>query len=175
MVFLNRCTTVSGDIASEVPAGGDAYLLKSIVHGVNDETAVRWLRRYTGAASRVAVGATAFPHRAEPYPVHVLACWTEPSDDDQNIAWADALWRALRPYSRGAVYANFLGDEGEQRVRAAYGDNYDRLVEVKRTYDPANMFRLNNNIDHGGRPRMAGRHPQLASDMEVSSHDSQHE
>jgi FAD/FMN-containing dehydrogenase len=133
------------------------------------------LERYTGAASRVAVDGTAFPHRAEPYNVHILACWTDASDDDENFAWADAFWRALRPYTRGAVYANFLGDEGDARIRAAYGGNYDRLVELKRAYDPANMFRLNNNIDPGRRPRMASRHVQLASDMEVSSHDGQHE
>jgi hypothetical protein len=113
------------------------------------------LESYTGAASRVPVAGTAFPHRAEPYNVHILACWTKPSDDDENIAWADSFWRALRPYSRGAVYVNFLGDEGEERVRAAYGGNYERLLEMKRTYDPANMFQLNSNIDPGPRPRVA--------------------
>jgi len=133
------------------------------------------LERYTGAASRVAVGGTAFPHRAEPYNVHILACWTEPPDDHENIAWADAFWRVLRPYSCGAVYVNFLGDEGEERVRAAYGGNYDRLAEGKRMYDPANMFRLNNNIDPERRPRVTSRHAQPASETEVSSYDGQHQ
>ncbi len=116
------------------------------------------IERYTGAASRVAVDATAFPHRREPYNVHILACWTDSADDQANIAWADAFWQALRPHSRGAVYGNFLGQEGDQRVRAAYGHNHDRLLAVKRTYDPDNMFRMNNNIVPGSSEGDATRH-----------------
>ena len=60
--------------------------------------------------------------------------------------WARELWSAVRPHSTGGVYANNLGDEGEERVRDAYGENYARLVALKNKYDPTNFFRLNQNI-----------------------------
>ncbi|WP_427307403.1 BBE domain-containing protein [Cupriavidus sp. H39] len=63
------------------------------------------------------------------------------------MEWARAMWQAVRPFSTGGVYANNLGDEGKDRVRAAYGENYARLVAIKRKYDPDNVFRLNQNID----------------------------
>ena len=62
------------------------------------------------------------------------------------MRWARELWSAVRPYSTGGVYANNLGDEGEDRVRDAYGENYARLVALKNKYDPTNFFRLNQNI-----------------------------
>jgi hypothetical protein len=63
-----------------------------------------------------------------------------------NIRWARELWDAMRPFSTGGVYANNLGEEGEVRVQAAYGDNYPRLVALKNKYDATNFFRLNQNI-----------------------------
>jgi FAD/FMN-containing dehydrogenase len=63
------------------------------------------------------------------------------------VAWTRNFWEAIRPYSTGRVYVNFLGEEGEDRVRAAYGDaKYERLRALKQTYDPTNLFRLNQNI-----------------------------
>jgi hypothetical protein len=62
------------------------------------------------------------------------------------MRWARELWSAVRPYSTGGVYANNLGDEGEDRVRDAYGANYARLAALKTKYDPTNFFRLNQNI-----------------------------
>ena len=62
------------------------------------------------------------------------------------MSWARDLWSSVRPYSTGGVYANNLGDEGEDRVRDAYGENYARLVALKNKYDPTNLFRLNQNI-----------------------------
>jgi FAD/FMN-containing dehydrogenase len=63
-----------------------------------------------------------------------------------HIAWARHAAQSIQPYATGATYLNFLGDEGQARVRDAYGANYDRLVAVKNIYDPTNFFRLNHNI-----------------------------
>lgn len=63
--------------------------------------------------------------------------WDHPPDDTAHLDWARALWSALQSFSTGGVYANNLGDEGEDRVRAAFGGNYSPLAEVKRQYDPA--------------------------------------
>lgn len=63
-----------------------------------------------------------------------------------SIRWAREVWHAARPFTTGGVYANNLGDEGEDRVRAAYGENHARLAAIKARYDPSNFFRLNQNI-----------------------------
>ncbi|MER8637893.1 MULTISPECIES: BBE domain-containing protein [unclassified Mesorhizobium] len=72
--------------------------------------------------------------------------WDYPSDDETHIRWARDLWDAMRPFSTGGVYANNLGEEGTDRVLAAYGENYPRLAALKNKYDPTNFFRLNQNI-----------------------------
>ena len=115
------------------------------------------LQRLHGAAARVAPDATAFPHRADQYDFLVLSQWTDPGDSEGNIGWTRGLFDAMRAHLQDAVYVNNLGVEGSDRVRAAYGDNYRRLAEVKRAYDPANVFRLNHNIppEEGHEP---GRH-----------------
>ena len=81
-------------------------------------------------------------------PLNAIAMWTDPAQDEANIQWSRGIWEAMQRFSPGSVYVNFLGvgDEGEDRVRAAYGPNYDRLAQVKATYDPTNLFRLNQNI-----------------------------
>jgi FAD/FMN-containing dehydrogenase len=104
------------------------------------------LQRLHGAASRVAPDATAFPHRADQYDLLILSQWTDREESDRNTAWTRALFEAMRPHLEDAVYVNNLGTEGADRVRAAYGANHARLAEVKRTYDPGNVFRLNQNI-----------------------------
>jgi hypothetical protein len=105
------------------------------------------LQQLHGEASRVASSATAFPHRAEQYDFLVLSQWSEATDSDRNIHWTRALFEAMRPHLEESVYVNNLGDEGQGRVRAAYGENYPRLAAAKRTYDPDNLFRANQNID----------------------------
>jgi FAD/FMN-containing dehydrogenase len=99
-----------------------------------------------GAVTKIAGDATAFDARNAPYDCVMMPAWTEPAESDKHIAWADGLWRAIQPDSTGAVYVNYLGDEGEERVRAAYGANYDRLAKLKAKYDPANLFCVNQNI-----------------------------
>jgi hypothetical protein len=70
----------------------------------------------------------------------------DPTDTPANIAWTRALFDAMTPYLDRGVYVNNLGDEGGERIRAAYGSNYQRLTTIKATHDPTNLFRLNSNI-----------------------------
>jgi FAD/FMN-containing dehydrogenase len=104
------------------------------------------LQQMHGAAARVAPDATAFPHRREQWDLLILSQWDRPGDDAVNIAWTRALHAAMTPYLEGAVYVNDLGDDEADRVAAAYGANYGRLAAVKRTYDPGNFFRANQNV-----------------------------
>ncbi len=98
--------------------------------------------------ARVPATATAFGRRDLPYMIGIEANWEAPGEDAPNIAWTRALWADLHRFSSGGVYLNFpgLGEEGDALVRAGYGENYARLAALKRTYDPTNLFRMNQNI-----------------------------
>jgi FAD/FMN-containing dehydrogenase len=99
-----------------------------------------------GATTRPAPGATAYPHRDAQFVMNFHGRWETPADDTRCIGWARDFFKASAPFASGSVYVNFLtADEGD-RVRAAYGSNYDRLAQAKRTYDPDNLFRMNQNI-----------------------------
>jgi FAD/FMN-containing dehydrogenase len=102
-----------------------------------------------GAVSRVKESDTAYSQRDAAYNVNINAVWTpEDTGGERHIAWANDFFDAMQPHARGRVYVNFLGDEGAERVRAAYGpERYGRLMELKRTYDPTNLFRVNQNIE----------------------------
>ena len=104
------------------------------------------LEQYGGAVARVAPDATAFSHRDVQYDFFPASIWTDPADSAKQIAWAQGLWEATKSFGTGGVYVNNLGDEGEDRVRAAYGANYARLAATKTRYDPGNFFRLNQNV-----------------------------
>jgi FAD/FMN-containing dehydrogenase len=104
------------------------------------------MQQVHGVAARIDPGATAFPHRRSQNELLILAQWADPAETDRNVGWARALFDAMQPFTAGGVYVNDLGDEGETRVRAAYGTNFDRLAAVKATYDPINLFRSNQNI-----------------------------
>lgn len=105
------------------------------------------LQHYRGAVSRVDPDATAYAYRNAAFAVTMGAAWTNRDEDDIHIAWSRDFYTALLPLSHG-VYVNFMGmGEGEDRVRAAYGEKtYKRLVALKNTYDPTNLFRVNHNI-----------------------------
>jgi hypothetical protein len=105
------------------------------------------LQQMHGVASRVAPSATAFPHRAEQYDFLIGSQWSEATDSDRNVRWTHELFEAMEPHLEESVYVNNLGDEGTGRIHAAYGENHPRLTAVKRTYDPDNLFRANQNID----------------------------
>jgi len=105
------------------------------------------LQQLHGAAARVDPGATAFPHRGERYDCLILSQWSDPADSERNLRWTTELFDALRPFLTPGVYVNNLGDEGNERVRQAYGPNYGRLAILKSKYDPTNLFRHNQNIE----------------------------
>jgi FAD/FMN-containing dehydrogenase len=98
-----------------------------------------------GAASRVGASETAFALRGKSYVICMVAAW-DGGEADRHSAWTERCWKALEPFATSGVYVNFLGHEGEGRVRAAYGVNYERLVALKNRYDPSNFFALNQNI-----------------------------
>ena len=103
-----------------------------------------------GAATRIGVSETAFPHRREGYNFLVVSEWLEPADNARNIAWARESYDAMRPCFTPGRYVNYLGDDdGEDAVAAAYGPNYQRLRALKAKYDPTNLFHLNQNIRPG--------------------------
>jgi FAD/FMN-containing dehydrogenase len=103
------------------------------------------------AVNRIAAGDTAYPHRDVEFIINVHTRWREPGDDAKCIAWARGLFDALTPHATGGVYVNFMPEDESQRVAAgAYGPNYARLAELKAKYDPANLFRLNQNISPQG-------------------------
>lgn len=99
-----------------------------------------------GAISRVAGQATAFSHRQAQHSLLVLRLWDDHRESEENMAWGRACYDAARPFLHDAAYVNYLTDEGETKVKAAYGPNYERLVAVKAQYDPTNVFHLNQNI-----------------------------
>jgi hypothetical protein len=99
-----------------------------------------------GAVGRVGALDTAFSHRHVQHSVLVLRRWDDPAESESNMRWVRACYSAAEPFLEEGVYVNYLGDEGEARVRAAYGANYARLAAVKHKYDPMNFFRVNQNI-----------------------------
>ena len=105
-----------------------------------------WVEHWHGAATRVAVSDTAFPHRQYPYNFSVWSNWVSSSESEENIKWSRTCWDAMRPFMAEGSYVNYLEDEGDPLARAAYGPNYDRLVALKNKYDPTNFFRMNHNI-----------------------------
>ena len=99
-----------------------------------------------GQASRVPPGATAYPHRDAQLVMNVHARWETGAEDDSCIAWARSVFKATEPYATGGAYVSFLTQEETDRVAAAYGPNHQKLVALKKKYDPGNMFRINQNI-----------------------------
>jgi hypothetical protein len=105
------------------------------------------LQHFGGAVARVDDDATAFGNRSAQYILNVIARSPSAEGFDGNVDWARGTTEALAPVSRNAAYVNFMGDAGDKRLRSSYGDaKYERLVALKRRYDPTNLFRLNQNI-----------------------------
>ncbi len=101
-----------------------------------------------GAARRVSPTATAFALRNVPYVMNIVAAWHagETQQTERHMEWVRSFQAAIEPFAAKGVYSNFLGEEGEEQVRASYGINYERLVALKNRYDPTNFFRFNQNI-----------------------------
>jgi FAD/FMN-containing dehydrogenase len=101
---------------------------------------------YGGAAGRVGESETAFAQRRAEYDIGIMGQWTDPAEGDGHVAWVRGLADALGPHSSGGYLLNYLGEEGHDTIRAAFGGNYPRLAALKRKYDPTNFFRINQNI-----------------------------
>ena len=99
-----------------------------------------------GAVRATADDESAFLGRQAHHALNINSVWTDPTDDERQFQWARDFWADVQPHSAGSVYVNFLGDEGEDRVRAAYGAKYEKLVALKTKYDPTNFFCMNQNI-----------------------------
>ncbi len=99
-----------------------------------------------GQVSRVPESATAYSRRGVQFLVSIHMRWRDPGEDEDRIVWTRRLFDRLAPHATGGVYVNFMTGDEPERVRGAYGANYDRLLGIKRRYDPANLFRLNQNI-----------------------------
>ena len=128
----------------------DPAFNEAMVAAIADETTPAsmpiTLPQVGGAIARVDPRATAFAHRDAGYAVLFNLHWTDPAQSDRIVAWARATWKRIEPSMRG-VYVNFTSTEdAELRLRETYGVNYERLVELKKKYDPTNLFRLNVNL-----------------------------
>jgi FAD/FMN-containing dehydrogenase len=99
-----------------------------------------------GAIARVPEDATAFGQRHAPFNTHFLSMWENPDDTGTNIAFTRAIASAMKPYTSGEAYLNFIGDEGAERVEASFGAKWDKLRALKSKWDPDNFFHHNQNI-----------------------------
>ena len=144
------------------PPGRLHYWKSSFMSSLSDEavsTMIRYhaakpsqlsaivLQQMHGVAARVDPGHIAFRHRKSQYDFLILSQWADHAQSEQNVRWTRELWETMQPFLERDVYVNDLGEEGEDRVRDAYGQNYERLVGLKKKYDPTNLFRLNQNIE----------------------------
>jgi len=99
-----------------------------------------------GAVHRVGASDTAFAYRDANFATVIVGAWPDPAQSEANTAWVRRYYDAVAPHSEEGGYVNFMAEDDQDRVRANYRGNYDRLVEVKRAYDPGNLFHLNQNI-----------------------------
>jgi FAD/FMN-containing dehydrogenase len=144
------------------PAGALNYWVSSFTRGLPDELIDTAIARFAtvpspmsamlfehfhGAVTRVGATDTAVPHRDEGWNLLLPSEWMDPADTAANVAWTKETFAALRPHFGTGRWLNYLGDDqADDAIRAAYGPNYDRLVDVKRRYDPGNVFHRNHNI-----------------------------
>ncbi len=134
-----------GDFVAEL---GDDAIARHVEYGSRAPSLLSLMHLYPvdGAAGRVGRNDTAFSYREARWNMVIAGVDPDPANRERITAWTQAYWEALHPHSAGGAYVNFMMDEGQERVRATYRDNYDRLVEIKRKYDPGNLFRVNQNI-----------------------------
>ena len=126
----------------------DAAIDTMLAHAWRKETPQSYtiIPHLGGAIRSVPGDATAFEGRDAEFAVNINAAWADVGRGPRDVGWARAFWAAMEPHSTGGVYVNFLGEEGAERVRAAYGPKWQRLAALKARYDPDNVFRANQNI-----------------------------
>jgi hypothetical protein len=144
-----------------LPAGLQWYWKADFFHTLSDEaialhakyalqlpSALSTMHLYpiNGAAQRVGRGDTAFSFRDASFAGVIVGVDPDPANNERLIAWARDYWQALHPHSAGGAYVNMIMDEGQGMVQAAYRENYARLAQVKASYDPTNLFHVNQNI-----------------------------
>jgi FAD/FMN-containing dehydrogenase len=135
-----------------------------VKHGsaIPTEKSTMHLYPINGAAHRVGNSDTPWAYRDSTWAQVIVGVDPDPANNDRIISWTKEYWEALHPYSAGGAYVNFMMDEGEDRVKATYRDNYKRLVEIKNRYDPTNLFRVNQNIRPTADSTMDGAHQKVA-------------
>ena len=126
----------------------DEAIAAHVEHGPRAPTVSSTMHLYPidGACHRVGAADTAFGHRDANWSMVIVSGWADPADDAANTQWVRDYSDAISPFSERGGYVNFMAEDDDNRVQANYGENYDRLVEVKRKYDPENLFRVNQNI-----------------------------
>ncbi len=126
----------------------DEAIATHLTHGPEVPTVHSTMHIYpiNGAVHRVAAEETAWGHRDANFAMVIVGAWPDPADNEQNIKWVKDYAAATAPHSEAGGYVNFMASDDQGRVRDNYGPSYDRLLEVKRTYDPGNLFHLNQNI-----------------------------
>jgi FAD/FMN-containing dehydrogenase len=130
----------------------DAAIDAHVEHGakVPEVSATMHLYPINGAVHRVGADETAFAYRDANFATVIVAAWSDPSLDQERIQWVRDYYDATAPLSEPGGYINFMADDDQSRIRDNYKGNYDRLVAVKRSYDPDNFFHINQNIPPGG-------------------------
>jgi FAD/FMN-containing dehydrogenase len=156
-------TVLNSLLDDAFPEGALNYWKSSFLSGLSDEAIEAMVRDYAscpspmtkiviehfhGAVTRVAVDATAVPHREDGYDLLITSVWTDPTATEENIDWTRSAFESVQPYAAARRYVNYLAadDSGNDPVRSAYGANHERLAELKTRYDPDNVFHLNFNI-----------------------------
>ena len=129
----------------------DQAIALHVKHGAQLPTMHSTMHLYPvdGAVHRVGAQDTAWNYRDVRWSEVIVGVDPDPANKDRITSWAREYWDALHPFGAGGAYVNFMMEEGEDRIRATYGDNYNRLAVVKAKYDPENFFRVNQNIQPG--------------------------
>ena len=127
----------------------DAAIAEHVTHGVKPPSMFSTMHLYpiNGAVHRRRKDATAFNYRGTKFAAVIVGVDPDPANRDKIIGWARGYWDAVHPHSAPGAYVNFMMEEGASRVQATYGENYDRLRQVKAQFDPGNLFRVNQNIE----------------------------
>jgi hypothetical protein len=135
----------TGDFVKEL---SDEAIALHLQYGSKVPTPLSLMHLYPidGAAHRVGKDDTPFSHRDANWSAVYSGGDPDPTNAERFTKWIKEYWAALHPYSAGGAYVNFMMEEGEERIRATYRDNFERLVEIKNKYDPTNLFRVNQNI-----------------------------
>ena len=138
-----------GDFVSEL---SDEAIEQHVKYGTDLPTMLSTMHMYPvdGQTNRIGRNDTAFNYREARWTMVIAGIDPDPANAEKITRWAKDYWNALHPYCAGGAYVNFMMDEGSERVRATYRDNYDRLAAIKAKYDPGNLFRVNQNIKPEG-------------------------